>query len=212
MTIVGNSITAADVVADPRYSHLKADEVSTKVLSSYTLEQQGSHQTDALKLVNTMKEEFGNGVSCLVCIYNASGRNLSLSGQREDWHGHMFRYPPDTNIANGQWSVFLHVKTSGAATGSEACIIYNISDEGDDVFMGWSVPWNQSSWSNSVYTEVREAGHWPAQANFDYMQNLLEKSAMISESTWGGKTASFKSAAIIADDTSPQVTFTLSAI
>ena len=70
MTIVGNSITVADVVADPRYSYLKADKVSTncKVLSSYTLEQQDLHQTDALKLVNMMKEEFGNGVNCVVCI------------------------------------------------------------------------------------------------------------------------------------------------
>ena len=28
--------------------------------------------------------------------------------------------------------------------------MYDISDERDDVFMGWSVPWNQSSSSNSV--------------------------------------------------------------
>ena len=87
-----------------------------------------------------------------------------------DWHGHMFHYPPDSSIKNGQWSVFLHVKTGGTATGSESCVIYNIQDEGDDVFMGWSVPWNQDSLTNSIYTEVREGGHWPGAGSWDLMQ------------------------------------------
>lgn len=77
--LVGNSITANDVVADPRYSHLKLDEVTTKILSSYTAEQKVKYELDALKLVNSFKEEYGNGVSSLIRIYNASGQTLSFS-------------------------------------------------------------------------------------------------------------------------------------
>ena len=212
MTILGAAITATDVVADPRYSHYNPNQVPRTVLSSYTLEQKGKYDEDSLKLVNTMKEEFGLGVSSLVRIYNASGRTLYLTNPGYDWHGHMFRYPPDSSIENGQWSVFLHVKTSGAATGSESCVIYNIQDEGDDVFMGWSVPWNQSSWTNTIYTEIREGGHWPGAGSWDLMQRLLEKSSKFSDSTWKGNTASFKCVATIADDTSPQVIFTVTAV
>ena len=157
MTILGAAITTIDVVADPRYSHYSLHQVPRTILSSYTFEQKGKYDEDSL---NTMKKEFRLDVSSLVRIYNASGRTLHLTNPGYDWHSHIFHYPSDSSIENGQWSVFLHVKTSGAATGSESCVIYNIQDEGDDVFMGWSVPWNQSSLTNNIYTEVRESGHW----------------------------------------------------
>ena len=81
MTILGAAITASDVVADPRYSHYSPNQVPRTVLSSYMLEQKGKYDGESLKLANTMKEEFGVGVSSLVRIYNASGQTLSLAVQ-----------------------------------------------------------------------------------------------------------------------------------
>lgn len=81
MVLVGNEVTKNDVVADPRYSHLKPEDVTTKLLSSFTIEQEVKYDTDALKIINGIKEEYGTGVSSLIRIYNASGRALSFSKQ-----------------------------------------------------------------------------------------------------------------------------------
>ena len=68
MVLVGSAITANDVVADPRYSHLKPSDVSTKLLSQYTMEQKVKYDVDALKMINSIKEEYGTGVSSLIRI------------------------------------------------------------------------------------------------------------------------------------------------
>ena len=211
MVLVGNIITANDVVADPRYSHLKPDQVTTVLLSQFTLEQKVKFDGDALKLINSIKTEYGTGVSCLIRIYNASGRTLNFQQQGPNWHGHMYKYPPDDAIENGQWSVFLHVKTAGAATGAQSCVIYAIDQEGDDAFLGWEVPWNQSADSSTIYTEVKASGTWPKKESWDSMQTKINNSGQHSSNSTAGKTAAFKSEASIGDDSSPQANYTLSA-
>lgn len=123
----------------------------------------------------------------------------------------MWKYPFDDTILNGQWSVVLHVHTSGAARGSVSCFVYTIEHEGDDVFCGWSNPWDRNLYSNKVYTEVRENGHWPGEGSWNYMKHLVNKSGKDSKSTWNGRTASMACSAHTGDDTSPQINFTVSA-
>ena len=143
--------------------------------------------------------------------YNASGCTLSFSKQGPNWHGHMYKYPPDTSILNGQWSVFLHVKTAGAAAGSQSCVIYSIEEEGADVFLGWMVPWNQSSWSCTVYADVNKKGHWPDDGSWKNMEKKVNDSSKRCTNSYGGKTARLSSDASIGDDTSPQVNYVISA-
>ena len=212
MVLVGNIITANDVVADPRYSDLKPSDVTTKILSQYTLEQKVKYDDDALKLINSIKEEQGKGVSCLVRIYNASGRALNFSQQGPNWHGHMFKYPPDDTIGNGQWSVFLHAKRDAAATGSQSCVIYAIDQEGLDALLGWYVPWNQLALSPAILAEVKASGTWPNQESWNTMEKKISDSSQHNSNSTAGKTATFKSEASIGDYTSPQANYTLSAI
>ncbi len=203
MVLVGNVITPNDVVADPRYSHLKPEQVTRELLSQYTREEQVRYDFDALKRINSIKEEYGTGVSALVRIYNASGKTLTFETQGPNWHGHMFKYPPDYTILNGQWSVFLHVKTAGAATGSESSVVYTVDDVNQDVFMGWGVPWNQSEWSSKVYTEVNDRNHWPSVTSWDSMYTKINASKKSSVSFFNGTNCS----ASIGDDTSPVVNY-----
>jgi len=123
----------------------------------------------------------------------------------------MWKYPFDDTILNGQWSVILHVKTSGAARGSVSCFVYTIEDEGDDTFCGWSNPWDRNLYSNKVYTKVRENGHWPNKESWDDMYRSVAESGMNSKSTWNGKTATMACSAHTGDATYPQINFTVSA-
>ena len=161
MVIVGNIVTKEDVVLDPRYSKLKPDQVTTKLLSEFTQQQQTKFDFEATKTINGIKEEYGTGVSTLLRIYNTSGRTLRFQKQGPNWSGHMWKYPFDETIGNGQWSVALHVKTSGAARGSVSSVVYRVEDEGDDIFMGWSSPFDHNIYDNQVYVEVKNDNHWP---------------------------------------------------
>lgn len=208
MVLVGNAVTANDVVADPRYSHLKPDQVSTKLLSEYTMELKVKDDFEATKKINSIKEEYKSGVSGLVRIYNASGRTLAFSQLGIDWHGHMYKYPPDDIILNGQWSVFLHVKTAIAPRGSEACVIYSIKEEYCDIFLGWVIPLVQVRTSPTVYTEVNRNGYWSNKEDWDDMKDKTVGSSQHHHNAY----LSFKSEANIGNCSSPLVNFIISSI
>jgi hypothetical protein len=158
--------------------------------------------TEALQKVNAMKEEYGNGVSSLIRIYNASGEPLVLCSS-PDWHGHIGKYPIDGIIQNGQWCVFLHVKTSGTATGSSGAVVYNASQAKQDVFFSWGMPF---SGDNSVYCESREPNHWPPNGKiWDLMYKLTNNASSHTTDTWGNHRVS----AACGQSSSPVVDFVI---
>ena len=207
MVVIGTTITVDDVIADPRYKDLKPSQVTTKILSVYTMEQRVKYETEALRTVNAIKEEFGNRESTLVRIYNGSGRTLIFSKQH-DWHGHLFKYPTDHIILNGQWSVFLHVSPMWPIPhGDMSCNIYSIQHENLDVFMGWDDP---LAGSNSVYTEISTTDWWPDTDDWDTMDSRIDDSGKNSDSRQQGESALFYSDATIGDSTSPLADFNVS--
>lgn len=207
MVVIGTTITVDNVIADPRYKHLKPSQVTTKILSVYTMEQRVVYEKEALRTVNAIKDEFGNRESTLVRIYNGSGRTLIFSKQH-DWHGHLYKYPIDTIILNGQWSVFLHVSPRWPAPhGDMSCVIYSIQHEKADVFMGWDDP---LAGSNSVYTDISFNGYWPNNDDWDKMESRIDDSGKNSANNYNAESALFYSEAGIGDSTSPLADFTLS--
>lgn len=177
--IIGSAITEDIVRQDPRYVNKKTITLSD--ISAYTLEQQSVNSTDALQKVNAMKEEYGDGISALVRIYNASGEALSLI-VTNDWHGHIWKYPIDQTIQNGQWSVFLHVHHEWAPTGASGAAVYRASQAGQDIFLGWESPY---SGNNSVYVESRETGHWPSGASWSDMYQKIDDAGSSSSDNRG---------------------------
>ena len=207
MVVIGNAVTASHLVADPGYSQLdiRTEQVTTKQLSEFTLKQKSKEDFNALGKVNDIKREYGIGTSSLVRIYNASGHTLSFRRQGPDWYGHMYKYPADSEILNGQWSVFLHVKDFLKPNGSESCVVYTIQED-VDIFMGWMVPLHQSIWIPTVHVEMNASGHWN-EKSWDYMYLKINKSDSHSSGTYQGRTAAFKSTASIGNDFSPQVNY-----
>lgn len=73
--------------------------------------------------LNSMKKEFGTGVCTLVAIANMTGADMRIV-RLQDFHGHIWKYPPPPSIGPGQVGVFLHGKTKLATKGSKCACIY----------------------------------------------------------------------------------------
>jgi hypothetical protein len=114
----------------------------------------------------------------------------------------MWKYSADDEILNGQWSVFLHVHTSGSARGSVAAVIYRVEGQDCDMFLGWDSPF---SGSPSVYVEAREKDHWPREGSWSHMEWLLEKAGSTDTSDGAGHHIS----ASTGDNSSPLARFLL---
>lgn len=125
----------------------KSKAETWKELASQAKRAMASTDQAARMEVNEYKEEYGSGVSTLIRIYNASGCTLRFEESKHD-SGRWDKYQPDGEIQNGQWSVCLHVKKSGAATGSCAAMKYQVmTNEWDikeehNLIIGWETPYS----------------------------------------------------------------------
>ena len=197
----GLEITALEVSAQPSWPAGKT--VSLDDLSQYTLSKKDLYRTDAAAYAKALKEEYGNGISSLILVYNASGATVTLQPGAPNWHGHSCDTLPTTALLNGQWMGWLHVHSSGAAVGSSAPLVYQISNQGHDVFFGFDTPYTGA---NRTYTEIRESGHWPKVGSWDYMEGLVDQAGPTSTDTRDG----WKSTATAAPGSSPYYEFVIS--
>lgn len=155
-----------------------------------------SPQESAIDTLNAFKDEYGMGTSALVMIYNASGEDLTLK-TKYDWQGQMGKYPVDPIIANGQYSVFLHVHY-GYFFGTSCGLVFKGESE-DDFLMLWYIPYVGA---NSVYVDVEAQGFWETQKALD---DSYEKANDITSSSQ--KDHFLITASISERETSPIVTF-----
>jgi hypothetical protein len=134
MGLVGTAIqtTSADDFAglglDDGVGASKTPDERWKELAGAAKGAISSFDAAARMEVNEYKEEYGSGVSTLIRIYNASGCTLKYQNAHHD-SGRWDKYQPDGEILNGQWSVCLHVKKSGGATGSVGALAYWVETE-----------------------------------------------------------------------------------
>lgn len=152
MTILGIAIDKSYVSSMPEYLN---KEIGPKELGDVALRARADKQLEATKLANGYKEEYGNGISTEFLFYNASGYRLRFH-DKTDGSGHIGKYPYDTTIENGQWSVVLHTKTSAAGTGSVAVVEYEI--EGADKLrlrLAWHTPFMGT---NTCYARIAYDG------------------------------------------------------
>ena len=84
-----------------------------------------------------MKINYGDGVSSQIALVNNSNVELVYVGS-DDWSGHWYN---DKNPQNGYkvpaktGKGFLHVKTSGAATGSIGAVIFRFYEATTPYFL-----------------------------------------------------------------------------
>jgi len=133
----------------------KAKSQEDRAREAVNLVNEDSKNDKASKYVQGVKDWYGNGVSTLCLIYNATGSTLRYVADK-DWYGFICRTPYPTEIGNGQWAAFLHVHNTGASSGSEAAVVYrgtNGNGEERDLLLGWSTPWGPWN-SNKAYCKI----------------------------------------------------------
>ncbi|KAF3447801.1 hypothetical protein FNV43_RR08506 [Rhamnella rubrinervis] len=179
----GKEITATD-----------RSRVAMKMIEAHNKE------ADALTFVKNLKSTYGNGVTTLCLIYNATGGTLKHVCDK-NWFGHIGDALCPYKIENGQWGAFLHVHDTGAATGSIAATVYRGKNANGTVcewMLSWYNPWGKWWDRNRVYTEIREKGHF-AQVHWKPISNILEEQGPNHSITWNECVSSL----IIEDGTSP---------
>ncbi|MEH1865089.1 MAG: hypothetical protein V7K69_08770 [Nostoc sp.] len=172
---VGKTITEATIKVTYKEELEKNPEKLYEYLAKEGLNQvsQGQFIEDAVKTVNGLKSNYGNGISTKICIFNATGQKLKnlLEGS---WHGKWYD-GFDTEIENGQCSSILHVHNSGGLAGSSGYLVYQIENLNLNVFIGWDTPYSAAFSSNTFRVEIRENKHWWDKGSKNCMQNLVEK-------------------------------------
>jgi hypothetical protein len=129
------------------------------------LKNAGQKDVNARTFVDNIKQQWGAGVSTLVVFYNASGDDIQLV-QNHDYWGHIGPSPYPTLVRNGQWGAFLHVKTSGAASGSSAAVVYrglDASGNSRDWCFAWDNPWSRAGDNNNKVPDQNQHAQSAAQ-------------------------------------------------
>ncbi|KAE8807305.1 23 kDa jasmonate-induced protein [Hordeum vulgare] len=181
--VFGIPISMQTVIATGEYK----EPVTQKDVADYTMKMinAGGKDIDAQQFVDNLKIKYGNGISVKCLIYNATGTNLSFVTYK-NWIGSIFDTPYPSDIQNGQWGAFLHVKPRAAAKGSTAAVVYRSripsSSSSCDWLFTWSVPFIGN---NGVYTEIREQGHFPKHWDYIYNVRLANSNLHSTDSNYG---------------------------
>ncbi|KAA8536979.1 hypothetical protein F0562_029457 [Nyssa sinensis] len=183
--VFGNPITNSTLEGMPEYAS-KAIRRIDRAHVALNMKNAEKKDVNAREYVENLKRRWGVGVSTLCLVYNATGDTVTFVTSY-DWWGHIGPAPFPQQIANGQWGAFLHVKTSGTATGSTAAVVNRGKNDAGDYFdwmLSWSNPWNRNAWDNTAYTDIRGAkqfvGIW------DTVKAQLFNSGLHHSVTWKG--------------------------
>jgi hypothetical protein len=109
---------------DPSVEELS--QMAYKAMNAVGADGKGA-EDHCIERVNGMKDEYGTGASTLIMIYNSLGLNLKLNSA-VDIFGGFFKYMPDNDIYNGEWSCVLHVHPQAQMIGSHGMLCYNVVD------------------------------------------------------------------------------------
>ncbi|CAL4898249.1 unnamed protein product [Urochloa decumbens] len=181
--VFGIPITRDTLIATGDY-----DDPTQEDIAGYAMMMINSNGSDieAQQFVDNLKERYGNGISTKCLIYNATGITLNFADYH-DWRGHVYETPYPSVIQNGQWGAFLHVKPGGAARGSIGAVVYrskrpNGSRDSCDWMFSWMIPFTGD---NTVYTEIREQGHFPRYWDYIYDAKLTKSSRNSTDWNYG---------------------------
>ncbi|KAH7529454.1 23 kDa jasmonate-induced protein [Ziziphus jujuba] len=176
--LFGKPITNETLAAMPKFAgkemgrQERADEAFAAMYKDHK-------KSKAIEFVKELKREYGDGVSTLCLIDNATGDAITCVGDH-DWRGHLEKVPYPPRIGNGQWAAFLHVKNAAEARGSEGAIVYRGQNESGikcDFMQCWYNPWDLRA-NRAAYSEVREENHFKEPTFWDIVYNKLTRSPL----------------------------------
>lgn len=155
MSTFGVPITDETLEAMSRYAGKSISQVDRAREAMRLIHAEGKN-LDALQHAVGLKASYGDGVSAMVLVYNATGAALELvdgEGGTMDWYGYVYHEQPPASFQNGQWLAFLHAHPTAQSIGCEAARVFrgrDVDGQVRDFMVAWSLPW--SATQNSVST------------------------------------------------------------
>lgn len=128
-----------------------------KAKRAYDTMNLGNKYDNALSFVKGLKRKWGNGITSLCLLYNATGETLTYTTSH-NWFGDIGPSPYPTIILNGQWGAFLHTKIPKVPSGSAAAVVYRgkyTDNAFCDRMIMWSIPWQRFTQDNAVCVYVK---------------------------------------------------------
>ncbi|XP_076940079.1 calcium/calmodulin-regulated receptor-like kinase 1 [Bidens hawaiensis] len=156
-----------------------------KAQVAYKMMNKGNKYDNALRFVKDLKAQWGNGITTLCLLYNATGETMTYTTSR-NWFGDIGPSPYPTIILNGQWGAYLHTKTPQAPSGSAAAVVYRgkyTDNAFCDRMITWSIPWQRFTQDNAAYCEIKEVGQFDG-AVWDAIYNRTPYAGRESSATW----------------------------
>lgn len=99
-----------------------------------------STDNEADTSVENMKHNYGDGVSSRIIVFNNTKDDMHFQSDQH-FSGRWENFPP-AKIGPKEYGCFLHVKKSGAACGSVACVEYSVGpNRTSKVYIGWDTPY-----------------------------------------------------------------------
>ena len=179
--VVGNAITTSA----PEFAGRDKSTIERWELSDVAMAHIDDHREEARKQVEDYKSQYGNGISVLVTVYNATGEDLVYHGQKM-WTGDTDRYRAPDRIKNGQWGTVLYVHPAGQMVGVNGALVYNIGGRTsriDYVVAGFEVPYSTLTGSNSTWCRVEDNDSEYSVVSWDTYQDRINDSRFLRK-TW----------------------------
>lgn len=165
--LIGKELNHDTIQSNPQYEHTT---INPQQLSQAAMVQRSNIFSNGITLqmvatnrVMAMKEEDGSNHIIQIIIYNASGETLTYQ-ENYNWMGGTSKYPLDSRIANGTYSVFLHVDwnyPSGAT-------VYR-GTSGSDFLLAWRM----LKGGNVAYVDVQNNDYWPQKQSWSMVEEKL---------------------------------------
>lgn len=180
--VLGTPITTSS----PEFKGRDKTTITLAEMSDVAMAHINDQRDAARAQVDGYKARYGNGVSVLITIYNATGETLVYHGEKR-WSGQAEQYNAPSHIENGQWGTVLMVHPVGEAVGVNGAIVYNIggrSSRIDYLVAGWEVPYTDMFGArNSTWCRVEDNDSEYSKISWDTYQARINDGSLL-RSTW----------------------------
>ncbi|TDL14262.1 hypothetical protein BD410DRAFT_846202 [Rickenella mellea] len=154
----------------PQYKGKPDSELTAKDRSNVAVQVQNTYQAEATKHLDELKSDFGNGISCMIRVYNASGDRIKVHFTHS-WKGGFYKDAPEEFVENRQWAAFMHVKLAAAAKGCTGAVVYRTAAD-TDVMVSWQCPRAAGS-DPTCWAESRAKDHWRNTVTPEFAESVL---------------------------------------
>ncbi|KNA19939.1 hypothetical protein SOVF_056860, partial [Spinacia oleracea] len=177
--VFGTPITNHTLRAMPEYSDKKSITANDRSILALEMKNAEGKDINARNFLESLQARFGENVSTMCMIYNATGGSLTFV-DAHNWTGRVCESPYPMVILNGQWGVFLHGRYGHEEAGSEAAVVYH------GINYDWLLSFSNRAdiTNNRVALKIYQSGKFQS-TNWNTIKGSLDEGKLMHQGTRG---------------------------